>query len=153
MTKLQSIFILVVVFVLGFGTAALIIPHNDCVLYASAERVAVAHRGPSTKIPITLTVYNPTPAQTDASPFHTADGSFINPKHPQRWCAVSRDLLKLFGYGAKIWIQSGDCPYINGLWEIHDTGGMNGKKRCVDLLISNPHVVRFGGCWKGEIVL
>ena len=101
-------------------------------------------------IPVTITVYNPTPGQTDSFPFQTADGSIINPNKPQRWCAVSQDLLKLFHYGQLCWIDIPKAPYLNGIYEIHDTGNKRIKNH-VDLLISNPTVCNVKGMWKGSI--
>ena len=94
-----------------------------------------------------ITVYHPTIAQTDNSPYQTADGSIIDPKNPQRWVAVSRKLLKEFPYGSKLYIECSSAPIINGEYTVHDTGCSSG----VDILIANPDVCRLEGCWKGTI--
>lgn len=118
----------------------------------TTKKVLIAHN--TTKkiqIPVTITVYHPTAAQCDNTPFTTADGSKINPKRPQRWCGVSRDLLKYFRYGSEINLVIPLAPYLSGLWEIHDTGKAD-QKRHVDLLISNPDVCSINGKWKGFII-
>ena len=51
---------------------------------------------------ISVTVYNPVESQCDSDPLQTADGSIIDPLHPQRWCGASRDIIESFGYGKKI---------------------------------------------------
>jgi len=117
------------------------------------------------KYKVKTTVYNPTKGQTDNRPFETADGSIIDPLNPQRWCAVSRDLLKKYGgefnFGDTILVTIKDCPYLNGEWIIHDTTSdsifdnkINTKRsvrKMLDLLISNPHVARIEGCWNGKL--
>lgn len=105
-----------------------------------------------TTMPVTITVYNATVGQCDNTPFGTADGSVIRPKHPQRWCGLSRDLLKLFPYGSKINIRIPLAPYLDGEWIVHDTGKRSSRNH-VDLLISNPDVCYIRGKWEGEIVL
>ena len=102
--------------------------------------------------PVTVTVYHPTVAQCDNTPFVTADGSKIDSKHPQRWCGASRDIIKLVGYGAKINLRIPLAPYLNGIYTIHDTGKAD-QKMHIDLLISNPDVCNIRGAWKGVIEL
>lgn len=108
----------------------------------------VDYRIDTLKIPVTITVYNPTPGQCDATPFVTSDGSTIDPTNPRRWIGVSRDILEKTGY-ATIFLKSNDCPFIDGSWEIHDTGPATARNSRVDVLVSNPHVVHFGGKWEG----
>lgn len=77
--------------------------------------------------------------QCDSNPFSTADGSIINPYNPQRWVALSRDLLHRWGgefhYGDTIEFYSVKHPQINGLWVVHDC--MNAKyEMSVDFLMS-----------------
>lgn len=130
----------------------LLLPCKQHTTTGKTNKVLRLHYVKHTKIPVTITVYNATVGQCDNSPLNTADGSLINPKRPQRWCGVSRDLLKIFGYGAKINIDIPDAPYLSGLWTIHDTGKATSKMH-VDLLISNPDVCFVRGKWKGFVVL
>jgi hypothetical protein len=108
---------------------------------------------------VTATVYEAVPSQTDDTPLHTADGSFIdvNSIPKLRWCAVSRNLLKRWGgpydYGDTIYVRipnidpvwGNDLAHkkfgdvINGYWVIHDT--MNKRyKNYIDFL-STPDFV------------
>ncbi len=97
--------------------------------------------------PITVTTYFPVPAQCDASPFYTADGSLID-SSAKRWCAVSQDLLEKYDYGDTITVYIGD-PQYNGDYIIHDC--MHPRvKNCVDILIG-PGDNRKGGLWKGVL--
>lgn len=76
----------------------------------------------------TLTIYNPTTGQCDATPLITASNRKIDTaklfKQQLRWMALSRNLLKRwngqFNYGDTVTITSGD-PQIDGFWVIHDT--------------------------------
>ena len=95
---------------------------------------------------ITLTYYNPVKEQCDKDPHITADGSKIDMgklRNGQlRWCAISRDLLKVYSYGDEIWIES-ENPLIRGYWTVKDT--MNRKKvSCIDLLLPVGHKTGFG---------
>lgn len=99
-----------------------------------------------------LTVYNPSRAQCDKTPFITASNSRINAdelkKQNIRWMALSRDLLKRwkgeFHYGDTVHVSAGD-PQIDGLWVIKDTMNKRYKKRG-DLLFDSQ--VRNLGKWK-----
>lgn len=99
-----------------------------------------------------LTVYNPSKAQCDKTPFVTASNSRINSEDLRnqniRWMALSRDLLKRwkgnFHYGDTVLVTSGD-PEIDGLWIIQDTMNKRYKKRG-DLLFDSH--VRKAGKWK-----
>lgn len=93
-----------------------------------------------------VTVYNPTVEQCNSQPFITADGSHINPEKPQRWIAVTQKWLKHFPYGSTVYLEIPDAPYLNGEWEVHDTGCKG-----VDILISNPTKCKVMGCWQGKI--
>ena len=125
----------------------------DIAKIAEKHKIAkVLHRKHLEKMPVTITVYNATVGQCDNTPFGTADGSVIRPQHPQRWCGVSRDLLKQFPYGTKICLDIPDAPYLSGEWTVHDTGKRSSRNH-VDLLISNPDVCYIRGKWKGFIVL
>jgi hypothetical protein len=81
-----------------------------------------------------ISVYNPSRENTTGDIYRTADGSKINPKHPQRWAAVTQQWLKYFPYGSTIYVYCHDAPYIRTDWVVHDTGCSEG----IDLLISNP---------------
>jgi hypothetical protein len=103
-------------------------------------------------IPVTITIYNPTVNQCDSKPFETSDGSIIDPLSPQRWIGGSRDIVKLFGYGAKLNLIIPNAPYLNGEYILHDTD--SGKlHRHIDILISNPKICRIEGKWKGFILI
>jgi hypothetical protein len=97
------------------------------------------------------TCYNPDTAQCGSTPYHTADGSFINTAtiNNDRWLAMSQDLLWFnggpFHYGDTVYIVSTNPEYrrskwtkdymnkIEGIWVIHDAMGKDSRK-CVDLL-------------------
>ena len=51
------------------------------------------------EIDVTVTMYNPSPEQTDSTPNQTADGTIINPERASeyRYIALSRDLLRRWG--------------------------------------------------------
>lgn len=65
-----------------------------------------------------------------------------------KWVAVSRDLLKEYGYGSKIRISTGD-PDIDGVYEVHDTMNPRFVAR-VDIL-SHPKHTLGKGLWTGKI--
>lgn len=81
---------------------------------------------------VRVTCYQPTTSQCNYNPMVTADGSKINMKKLKngalRWCAVSRDLLKHYPYGSKIYIEG------HGWYEVHDTCARR-YTRLVDILI------------------
>ena len=90
------------------------------------------------------TIYHAVPAECDANPFETADGSHINPRriNELRWCAVSQDLLHHRGgplrYGDTLKVSMpGSGPsakHISGLWVVHDA--MNARhRRRIDFLV------------------
>jgi len=70
------------------------------------------------------TTYWCTESQCDGNPYSTADGSIINPQNPQRWVALSRDLLYRWGgpfhYGDTIEIYSNKFPHLDGEYVVHD---------------------------------
>lgn len=74
---------------------------------------------------VTVTIYQPTIAQTDSDPDVLADGTKIkiNKAGSYRYCAVSRNLLKRYG-GV---YQFGDMVFIDGVgkyrgwWVVKDT--------------------------------
>ena len=78
-------------------------------------------------VEVTGTKYQPVEAQTDATPFNTADGSFIEAEKLKngelRWCALSQDLLWYrggrFRYGDSLYVHS-EQKAIKGWWIVHD---------------------------------
>lgn len=97
--------------------------------------------------------YNPHPSQCDDSPFHTADGSYIDmeklEKGEIRWVALSWDLVDnatrrrirkekwawrgVANFGDTIWVSSESNPLLNGPWVVHDV--MNGRfRKSIDFL-------------------
>ena len=86
---------------------------------------------------VTVTMYNPTREQCDATPNITADGTKINPKKASsyRYVALSRDLLSRWGgpfeYGDFVVIE-GTGKY-DGVYEVKDTMNPKWVKR-VDIL-------------------
>jgi hypothetical protein len=100
----------------------------------------------------TLTVYNPTTNQCDATPLITASNQRIDLKllssQKLRWMALSRNLLKRwngeFNYGDTVIISSGD-PQIDGPWVIQDNLNKRYTNRGDLLFATN---VRTLGKWK-----
>ena len=101
---------------------------------------------------VTVTKYHPVVNQTDNTPLQTADLSKISMAKLYRgkikWVAVSRDLLKEYGYGSKIRISTGD-PDIDGVYEVHDTMNPRFVSR-VDIL-SHPKHSLGKGLWTVKI--
>lgn len=84
---------------------------------------------------VTLTTYNATLQQTDASPFETSCGLKINQGNPQkqRFVALSRDLLNYFCYGDSIEISN--CGKFNGKYVVADCTAKR-LNNVVDVLIN-----------------
>lgn len=103
---------------------------------------------------VRITQYNPVKSQTDSDPLITADLSEINMvklhQGKTKWVAVSRDLLKKYGYGTKIRIQTGD-PDIDGVYEVHDT--MNKRWTAKVDILTPPEKNLSKGIWTGNIRL
>lgn len=101
---------------------------------------------------VTITKYHPVASQTDDTPLQTADLSKISMAKLYRgkikWVAVSRDLLKEYGYGSKIRISTGD-PDIDGVYEVHDT--MNPRFVARIDILSHPKHALGKGLWSGKI--
>lgn len=94
---------------------------------------------PCTEFPIErATTYWCTTEQCDSNPFTTADGSVIDPNNPQRWVALSRDLLTRWGgefdYGDTLDIYSVEHPNFDGEWVVHDCMASR-YKMSIDFLI------------------
>ena len=77
------------------------------------------------EIDVTVTMYNPSPEQTDSTPNQTADGTIINPERASeyRYIAVSRDLLRRWGgpfnYGDYVMLKGTDG--YDGIYQVRDT--------------------------------
>lgn len=101
---------------------------------------------------VVITKYRPLPEETDDTPLQTADLSEISMLKLYRgeikWVAVSRDLLKKYGYGSKIKISTGD-PEIDGIYEVHDTMNKRWTSR-IDILTHPKHPLGKGR-WEGKI--
>jgi hypothetical protein len=89
---------------------------------------------------IRATTYNTEPSQTDSTPNHTADGSYIDPvklfNKELRWIALSRDLIwddyrqSIYSdttlwrgpwkFGDTISLYSDKFPNLDGDWVVHD---------------------------------
>ena len=89
---------------------------------------------------VTVTMYHPTPHQTDSTPDITADGTKINiwKASEYRYVALSRDLLSRWGgpfeYGDYIVIEgTGDR---DGVYQVRDTMNPKWVKR-VDILTTD----------------
>jgi hypothetical protein len=100
-------------------------------------------------IPVTITVYNPSVKQCDKTPLVTANGSYIDRNKPQRWIAISQDLYLLL-CGKWVILECFKAPILNGSWLVVDCTNKR-LKRTVDVLISNPDEVCFGGLWSGNL--
>lgn len=89
------------------------------------------------EINVTATFYNPVKGQCSGNSLITADGSKIDLKKLKndqiRWIAVSRDLLKSFGFGTKVRIESSIDSTINGVYEVHDTMAKRWRNK-IDIL-------------------
>jgi len=98
---------------------------------------------------VDVSVYYPTVWQCDNTPNITADGSIIkDDPFSNKWCAISRDLLKQgFNYGDTIEL-TGTWIY-DGKYIIHDI--MNKRyKHSIDLLISEGMYLYNGN---GQIII
>ena len=88
---------------------------------------------------VTVTMYNPTPGQTDRTPNITADGTRINPNKASsyRYIALSRNLLKRWGgpfdYGDYVVIEG--AGIYDGVYQVKDTMNPRFTNR-VDILRS-----------------
>ena len=77
------------------------------------------------EIDVTVTMYNPSPEQTDSTPNQTADGTIINPERASeyRYIALSRDLLRRWGgpfnYGDYVMLKGTDG--YDGVYQVRDT--------------------------------
>ncbi|QNF32661.1 hypothetical protein HUW51_07935 [Adhaeribacter swui] len=100
---------------------------------------------------VSASVYFPEEAQTDSTPFITADGSRINETHPKKhkWIAVSRNLLTRWGghidYGDKVHV-SGISERLDGVYIVRDTMKKRLRNR-IDILVGpNDNIM---GRWNG----
>ncbi|WP_089320990.1 hypothetical protein [Pontibacter ummariensis] len=108
---------------------------------------------PKSEVPsftVSASVYFPEPAQTDDTPYITADGSRINKRNPgkHRWIAVSRDLHSRWGgninYGDSLWV-TGISDQLDGLYVVRDVMNRRMRKR-IDILVGKHDEVM--GFWK-----
>lgn len=85
-------------------------------LKSAIERSSIPAPSPTqsfTILPVTLTAYSPSIAQTDSTPFETASGQIVSPHDlgEQLFAAASRDLLVKFtpgaplDFGSKIYLE------------------------------------------------
>jgi 3D (Asp-Asp-Asp) domain-containing protein len=84
---------------------------------------------------VRATCYNAVPAQCDANPLETADGSIIKSVHHaerHRWVAVSRDLLPRYHYGDKVFLSG--LGVHSGVYTVHDAMNRRYRHR-VDVLV------------------
>lgn len=122
-------------------------------LVALAMRANVVFPGkpdPYKRIQVSATIYYPSVAQCDDSPFETASMAKINRHHPEkhRWVAVSRDLKALLNFGDRIFV-SGTGIY-DGYWEVQDVMNKRFTNK-IDFLVSK-HSQR--GSWEEvEIII
>lgn len=121
-------------------------------LLASTDKKPVSMKKKKGPREVTITKYHPLKSQTDDTPLQTADLSKISMAKLYRgkikWVAVSRDLLKEYGYGSKIRISTGD-PDIDGVYEVHDT--MNPRFVARIDILSHPKHALGKGLWTGKI--
>lgn len=125
-----------------------VVEESELLAYTDKKPVP-KKRGPRE---VTITKYHPVASQTDDTPLQTADLSKISMAKLYRgkikWVAVSRDLLKEYGYGSKIRISTGD-PDIDGVYEVHDT--MNPRFMARVDILSHPKHALGKGLWTGKI--
>ncbi|MGV3539886.1 MAG: hypothetical protein ACO1OQ_08755 [Rufibacter sp.] len=90
-------------------------------------------------ITVDASIYYPEEAQTDDTPYITADGSKINERNPRkhRWLALSRNLLARWGgeieYGDSVKVE-GISPKLDGIYVVRDAMHRRIKNR-VDILV------------------
>ena len=145
--KLYGIFSLFIFTIPKFFTST---PERDTTVKPKTKEIAVIPKVeiPSPKttvivppkpIRVTASVYYPEVAQTDDTPFTTADGSRINKKKPgkHRWVAVSRNLLRKWGgkidYGDTLKVK-GISKKMDGYYVVRDTMTRRFKNR-IDILV------------------
>lgn len=88
---------------------------------------------------VTLTIYSPSPSQTDSTPNLTASGFKIDTTNPSkhRIIAVSRDLKKKgWDFGKKVRIKK--AGKFNGVYTIRDLMNKRHKNR-IDVLVGDEH--------------
>lgn len=88
---------------------------------------------------VTLTIYSPSPSQTDSTPNITASGFKIDTSNPSkhRIIAVSRDLKKKgWDFGKKVRIKK--AGKFDGVYTIRDLMNKRHKNR-IDVLVDDEH--------------
>ena len=155
--KLYGIFSLFLISIPKFFTVT---PQRDTTIKPKIKELVVITKAekPSPKttaaypkpIHVTASVYYPVVAQTDSTPFTTADGSKINKKKPgkHRWIAVSRNLLRKWGgkidYGDTLRVK-GISKKLDGNYVVRDTMTRRLKNR-IDILVSKDDDIM--GYWR-----
>ena len=91
---------------------------------------------PFKKIPVIITVYNPTKKQCGNNRGITHSGLKIT--KPERWIALSPDLLKQFPHLSQVILEIPLAPQMSGIYIVTDKTS-NRLSKTVDILISNPH--------------
>lgn len=82
---------------------------------------------------VTVTIYQGVQGQTDHTPNLTASGTAFDPKDPPKWIAVSSDLLTLYPYGSRVYLQGTDVH--DGIYTVMDKTASRFKSH-VDILVS-----------------
>lgn len=88
---------------------------------------------------VTLTIYSPSPSQTDSTPNLTASGFKIDTSNPSKHkiIAVSRDLKKKgWDFGKKVRIKK--AGKFDGVYTIRDLMNKRHKNR-IDVLVGDEH--------------
>lgn len=86
-------------------------------------------------IPI-ATVYHAVESQTDNTPLITASGAKINPDNPQKFIAISQDLLEYFKFGDTVIITGGPR---DSVWIVEDVMNKKWNMR-LDFLVKAPEM-------------
>jgi len=100
-----------------------------------ANFVLIEGKDPLLIIPVSATIYYPSVAQCDDTPYETASMAKINKDHPEkhRWVAVSRDIKAQLNFGDKIFVM-GTGVY-DGYWEVQDLMNKRFTNK-IDFLVS-----------------
>ena len=98
-------------------------------------------------IPVTITVYNATPEQTNGCQFTTASGYKIDTANISRIIAISPDLRQHFDFGDTVWVICSDLR-IHGQYVVRDLTSSRLTKT-VDVLQCEKNGII--GKWNGYI--
>lgn len=96
----------------------------------------------ATILPVTITAFSPSKAQTDSNPFETASTRIVTPRdlEEQLYVAASRDLLAKFTPGAPL--KYGDKIYIE--FTVIDTMAKRWTNR-IDIFCRNQQIAEYIG--------